>query len=174
MRDALDREGVRYFTNILIDNTLMIYYRDLYNEAQQDVYEKLHRSPYRNFVKRPVPEGEKVIYFMILEKDSRTAEIYGKLREQPWSGSCRIRMYASHDYPGYAYMKIYSREATREHMLRNLTAVSYTHLRGAERKFFFPDGEFQPEAGVGAGAAGTAEKGHRAAEEIRKAFGGVV
>ncbi len=121
VRDALDREGVRYFTNILIDNTLMIYYRDLYNEAQQDVYEKLHRSPYRNFVKRPVPEGEKVIYFMILEKDSRTAEIYGKLREQPWSGSCRIRMYASHDYPGYAYMKIYSREATREHMLRNLT-----------------------------------------------------
>ena len=86
VRDALDREGVRYFTNILIDNTLMIYYRDLYNEAQQDVYEKLHRSPYRNFVKRPVPEGEKVIYFMILEKDSRTAEIYGKLREQPWSG----------------------------------------------------------------------------------------
>ena len=29
-------------------------------------------------------------------------------------------MYDSHDYPGYAYIKIYNRDATRENMLRNL------------------------------------------------------
>lgn len=116
----LERMGVHYFTNVLIDDMLVIYYQELSNEAQWEIYAKLHKSPYRNYVKRPIPVGERVLYFMMIEKKEIASQIYGCLAKQIWKDKLRIVMYDSHDYPGYAYIKIYNRDATRENMLRNL------------------------------------------------------
>lgn len=120
VRGLLDEAGVCYFTNILIDDTLMIFYSELDNDAHRDIFDKMRKSPYRNFVRRPVPGDEDVLYFMILEEKERASEIFRNLQRQPWSGECRIKMYDSHDYCGYTYIKIYNREATRENMLQNL------------------------------------------------------
>lgn len=116
----LEQMEVESFTNVLIDDMLVIYYKDFSNETQWDIYTKLHKSPYRNYVKRPIPKGERVLYFMLIEEKAAAEHIYNCLMEQLWKDELRIIMYDSHDYPGYAYIKIFNKEATRENMLQNL------------------------------------------------------
>ena len=65
---VLDQENVCYFTNVVIDDMLVIYYNGLENSAEKDLYKQMRRSPYRNYVNRKLPEQEKVVYLMLLQK----------------------------------------------------------------------------------------------------------
>lgn len=42
--------------------------------------------------------------------------------QQPWITEFRVAFHESVVHPGYANLKIYTKEATREHMLENLKA----------------------------------------------------
>lgn len=119
----LDGEQVNYFTNVIIDDLLVIYYDELENKAEQGIYEQMKRSPYRNYVRRKLPEGEKVIYFMLIDEKENIQRLYMKLNKELSTGEYKVICYDSKDYPGYAYIKIYHKDATREHMLRNLMAI---------------------------------------------------
>ena len=59
----------------------------------------------------------------MIEKKERIEKLYEKISTQEWVDECKILMYDSTDYPGYAYIKIYHKDATRENMLRNLLAL---------------------------------------------------
>lgn len=50
-------------------------------------------------------------------------QLYDKLRAQDWADEHKILIYDSTDYPGYAYIKIYHKDATRENMLKNMMAL---------------------------------------------------
>lgn len=123
MAKFLKTMDVGFFINVVVDDLLVIYYKYLGNAAQEKLYEKMHISPYRNYVKRPLPDGESVTYFMMLEEKEKSDHIYWKLKEQPWCTDYKIISYDSHDYPGYKYIKIYSKEATRANMLQSLKDV---------------------------------------------------
>lgn len=123
VRETLERMDVYFFANVLVDDMLVIYYNGLSNEAQEDIYNKMHSSPYRNYVKRTMPDEERAVYFMMIEKRERAENIYREFTQKEGSASYKVLLYDSNDYPGYAYVKIYSREATRENMLGNLQAL---------------------------------------------------
>lgn len=82
--------------------------------------EKLRVSPLRNYVKRPLPEEEDVVYFMILDKTETVAAFYRKLQDLQMDVELKIITYASVDYPGYSYIKIYNKNATKENMIMYL------------------------------------------------------
>lgn len=42
--DFLDRKGISYFTNCVVDDLLVIYYDQLISPLHQEVYERRHRS----------------------------------------------------------------------------------------------------------------------------------
>lgn len=121
--ETLERFGVNYFANVVMDHALVIYYEDLTNPAEQSIYQKLSKSPYRNYVKRRVPDHESVVYFMIIDKKDRISTVYRQLAEEGMTDSYKIRTYDSKDYEGYAYIKIYHKESTRKNMLTNLKAM---------------------------------------------------
>jgi hypothetical protein len=121
--DTLERLGINYFANVVMDNVLVIYYEDLTNPAQESIYQKLSKSPYRNYVKRKVPERESVVYFMIIDKKEKVSEVYRQLVEEGWTDRYKILTYDSRDYEGYSYIKIYNKDATRKNMLTNLKAM---------------------------------------------------
>lgn len=121
--EFLENEHISYFANVVIDDVLVIYYNELGNRAEQEIYKQMRKSPYRNYMKRPLPENENVVYFMMIEKKERIEKLYEKISTQEWADECKILMYDSTDYPGYAYIKIYHKDATRENMLRNLLAL---------------------------------------------------
>lgn len=123
MSTFLDDMGVTYFTNTVVDDLLVIYYQNLKNEAEQGIYERHRKSPYRNYVKVEHPICSNVVYFLVIEKKEKTEQLYQQLMEQDWMSDFRIVLADSMNYPGYAHIKIYHKQATREHMLQNLEAL---------------------------------------------------
>lgn len=121
--DFLEERNLNTFANVVIDDLLVIYYRRLKNSAEQDIYKSLRKSPHRNYVNRALPENENVVYFMVIDKKEVIAKAYAELMEKEWISEYKVLTYDSHDYPGFAYIKIYNKEATRENMLRNLMAM---------------------------------------------------
>lgn len=122
MIGLLDQRNCSYFTNVVIEDMLVIYYGELQNDAQKGIYEQMRRSPYRNYVKRPLPEGEEVVYFMLIEKEEVAQKLYEGLKEEAGE-DYRMICYPAAEYPGYNYIKIYHKDASREHMLQNLQAL---------------------------------------------------
>ncbi|MGN0495679.1 MAG: HAD hydrolase family protein [Lachnospiraceae bacterium] len=119
-------EGLCWYANVIIDDMLVIYYDEMEDEVNQNMVEDLRRSPFRNYVKRPLPAHEDVTYFMLLDQEDRIAGFYEKLKEKGLDKELRIVTYLSEDYSGYAYIKIYNQNATKENMimyLKQLTGV---------------------------------------------------
>lgn len=117
---VMDQVGVNYFSNVVVDDLLVIYYTALENEAEQQIYQKLKCSPYRNYVRRPLPKQEGVVYFMVVDQKEKIEQLYQKLMEQSWIDEHRMSKYDSADYQGFAYLRIYQKDANREHMLQEL------------------------------------------------------
>lgn len=123
MSEFLNDLGVHYFTNTVLDDLLVIYYQYLENEAEQGIYEKRRRSPYRNYVRAEKPVCENVVYFLVIDQKKKMEEVYAELMKKEEIRDYRIVMADSENYPGYAHLKIYHKDASREHMLRNLKAI---------------------------------------------------
>lgn len=121
--DFLDRKGISYFTNCVVDDLLVIYYDQLISPLHQEVYERRHRSPHRNYVQKTQSVYENVVYLYLLDKKEIMEKLYRELMEQEWIDSYRVAFYDPIRYPGCANIKIYIKDATRENMLRNLKAL---------------------------------------------------
>lgn len=118
---ALLREHqLNYFANVIIDDLLVIFYETLGNEAEQDIVSRLGRSPYRNFIRRKLPDQEEVVYFMSIAKRAEVERVYHCFQELGLDREFKILVTDSTDYPGYTYMKIFHREVCRERMRKNL------------------------------------------------------
>ena len=126
MSGFLNQEGINYFTNTVVDDLLVIYYQNLSNEAEKGIYEKRRKSPYRNYVRTDHPVCENVVYFLVIDKKERIEALYQKLLQTEWTSCFRIVLADSVNYPGYAHIKIYQKQATRENMLKNLEALTDT------------------------------------------------
>lgn len=103
--------------NVIIDDTLLIYYQDDVDAVNKDLIEKLRISPYRNYIKREFPGDESVVYFMLLDTDERIDEFYLNLKENEYDSKLKILKYHSEDYEGYSYIKIYNKNASKDNML---------------------------------------------------------
>ena len=121
--DFLDRKGISYFTNCVVDDLLVIYYDQLISPLHQEVYERRHRSPHRNYIQKTQSVYENVVYLYLLDKKEIMEKLYRELMEQEWIDSYRVAFHDPIRYSGCANIKIYIKDATRENMLRNLKAL---------------------------------------------------
>lgn len=112
--------GLHCFVNVVIDDLLVIYYEETKDEVQRALVGKMQKSPYRNYVQRALPNTDHVVYFMLLEPKEVTEAFYRKLEEAEITKHLKVLKYDSTDYPGYAYIKIYNRNATKENMIWQL------------------------------------------------------
>lgn len=116
----LDKRQVPYFANVILQDLLIIYYQQTDLEIYNQLIAKLRKSPYRNYVRRPLTDGESVVYFMLLNKTEIIEKIYQEMQGSDFPSDMKILKYPSSDYPGYSYIKIYDRHATRTNMLEHL------------------------------------------------------
>jgi len=113
----IKENGLCPHINVIIDDTLLIYYQEMNDEVNCSLINKLRTSPYRNYVKRELPDDENVVYFMLLDKDDKIEEFYEILTEGGFDKKLKILKYSSDDYKGYSYIKIYNKNATKENMI---------------------------------------------------------
>ena len=66
-----------------------------------------------------MPEAE-CVYFMIVQPKEMIQNIYEEMKGKPEFQKLRIHVYDSEDYKGYAYIKIYNENATRDNMIAYL------------------------------------------------------
>lgn len=114
---------IPYFANAVVDDLLIIYYQDTEHEVYNTIVETLRKSPYRNYVKRPVSALENVVYFMLLDTTEHMEELYEEMVALDMDQRLKILKYNSEDYAGYTYIKIYNRNAAKENMIHYLQTM---------------------------------------------------
>ena len=126
-------QGLMCFSNVIVDDMLVIYYDDTEDAVHGRIIHQLRRSPYRNYVKRPLPETEYVVYFMMLYPRETMERFYQVLLDNGIPQELKVLMYDSVDFPGYSYIKIYNKNATKENMiayLKEMLSVRETVIFG--------------------------------------------
>ena len=108
------------FINVVVDDLLMIYYEETSLEIYNTIVNSLRSSPYRNYIKRPLPKDEDVVYFMLIDEKDKMQRIYDALMKEDFARELKVLFYDSTDYAGKAYIKIYNYNASKEHMLEYL------------------------------------------------------
>lgn len=124
LREIFEKKQYTYFTNIVMDDTLLIYYNENVSDVQCRMIEDLRRSPYRNFICRPVPENEDVVYFMLLDESMAMRELYEELLTFDFCRDLKILLYESDTYEGCSYIKIFNHNASMENMMEYLLQMT--------------------------------------------------
>lgn len=115
-RNIINNAGMNVFTNALCDDSLVIYYDRLENEAEKAIFTSLKKSPYRNYINRKPQPEDRVIYLMMVDQSDRISALYDQLIHSEVGQLLKMITYPSQDYPGYSYIKIYNRNAGKQHM----------------------------------------------------------
>lgn len=115
-RNIINNAGMNVFTNALCDDSLVIYYDRLENEAEKAIFTSLKKSPYRNYINRKPQPEDRVIYLMMVDQSGRISALYDQLVHSEVGQLLKMITYPSQDYPGYSYIKIYNRNAGKQHM----------------------------------------------------------
>ena len=121
--------GVNIFTTIILEDVLIIYYDELKNTAEIDIYEKMHKSPYRNYLNKERPKDHPVVYIMCVDETRKIEQLVEDIKRSDIYEELKILSYPSDDYKGYSYIKIYSKNASVQNMtdyLRNMTGAEET------------------------------------------------
>lgn len=118
--------GYHCFVNTIHDNTLIIYYGDFVNEAEEKLFSELRKSPYRNYTRSEYRTSKsEVLYLMVIDTDERIDNLSRLLCENDIASETRINLSFSVEYPGYTYLKIYSKNACKKNMTEKL--MQYVH-----------------------------------------------
>lgn len=124
IENFIRERGFHVFSNVILEDVLIIYCGQLCNHAEQQIYQQLHKSPYRNYLHRRRPEEYSVVYFMVIDETEKIDCLFEEFQREELAAHCKMLHYPSDDYPGYSYLKIYSREASAEHMLEHLKEMT--------------------------------------------------
>lgn len=117
LEELFQKNDMNYFLSQIIDETLFIYYQKLKNDAERDIYNQLHRSPYRNYTHCNMTETAASVYFMLIDKHDKIHKMLEYLEREGFTERLRVVSYASSEYEGFSYIKIYNRNATRKNAI---------------------------------------------------------
>ncbi len=120
----LHEMGVETFQNVICGNSVLIYYQNINNDGSQQIFDRLRKSPYRNYLHRPLPEGEPVAYLMAMDSTKKIQSAYSALCKEGADEKYKLLCYPSDEYPGYSYLKVYRKDATKQNMLKTLMELT--------------------------------------------------
>lgn len=116
----LKKRGYHYFLNVVWQDVLLIYYKELKNEVEQKLYETARRSPYRNYVYGDMPEEGIVVYILLVLRDEEADLLEEELRAMDTEQELLFLRDKSETPTGYCHWKIYHKDATKGSMLKRL------------------------------------------------------
>lgn len=122
--EIIHKQGYACFVNCIIDDVLVICYEKEMGEVQEEILRKMRKSPYRNYMKMSDVDFQGVVYFMMVYPDKDIEKIYQILDGEGILEELKVLKYASEEYPGYSYIKIYNKNAVRENMNRYLLEMT--------------------------------------------------
>lgn len=117
IKEYLSQNEIPYFANVIIDDLLIIYYQRTNHAGYNELIKRLKSSPYRNYIKRTVPDDESVVYYMVIDLTERIEELYNNMAENEFLKRFKIAITPSNELDGYSTLKIYNHNAKKENMI---------------------------------------------------------
>ena len=118
----IENHGFNCYVNSIVDDTLIIYHKELSNYAEKDIFNKMYSSPHRNYIYGELPERANCIYIMMIDETEKIDNFYKEMKRTGIIDNLKVLRYTSDYYPGYSYIKIYNKNAKKENMEQYLTA----------------------------------------------------
>lgn len=115
--EYLNSKGISYFSNVVIEDVLLIYYLETEDENYNQLMQIMKKSPYRNYICREVPKSENVVYFTIIDKAPVIYEIYEEMKNNELFSKLKIIIDSCSEIEGCSLIKIYNHNASKENML---------------------------------------------------------
>ena len=142
----IENRGFNVFTTVILEDVLIIYYNDLKNDAEKDIYRKMHKSPYRNYLNKTRPVEQAAVYMMCIDKTDRIEQLLKEIWNCKIYDELKIMSYPSDEYKGYSYIKIYNKNASVKNMIDYIKnqagtsgAVTFSDSKRDSAAFHYPE-----------------------------------
>lgn len=124
--DFFKNWNLHCFVNVVIEDSVIIYYGDFNNKAEENIYKNLRSSPYRNYIKEELPERYGATYLMCIEESEKINKVYIEMSKKGYTENFKILKYKSEDFQGYSYIKVYNKNANKENMINEIKVMANT------------------------------------------------
>ena len=112
LRKRLDTLGIGYFIYTIHNNKACIFHQGKINVQEKQIYDRLKRSPYRNYLDGEIYDLNEIVYFKIIAEESKIGEIEYSLRKSLPKGKLRAAIRPQPGAPGLSGLYIYSHAAS--------------------------------------------------------------
>lgn len=116
----LQKEGIHYFLNVVLEDALFIYYQDFHNEEERRLYERARVSPYRNYIYGDIPAEGEIVYILLVLKDEEADRAETEIKKLDTEGELLFLRDKTETPDAYCHLKIYHKNATKEYMMQRL------------------------------------------------------
>ena len=121
--NCLNSLNISYFIYTVHGNRTCVFHHGTYSEAENKVYDRMKRSPYRSYLDSVDYVPEEIIYFKIIAEDEQIQLIEQSLRSLlSWAHLRRV-LRPQGGEPGIGSLYIYSRTATIKHAKKQLMSM---------------------------------------------------
>ena len=122
--ELFKENNLHCFVNVVVEDSVIIYYDDFKNEVEKRIYDTLRSSPYRNYIKEELPERYGAVYLMLIDENKKIENLYSQMKELGYTKKFKILKYSSDDFPGYSYIKVYNKKAIKENMIQYIKELT--------------------------------------------------
>ena len=122
--ELFKENNLHCFVNVVVEDSVIIYYDDFKNEVEKRIYDTLRSSPYRNYIKEELPERYGAVYLMLIDENKKIENLYSQMKELGYTERFKILKYSSDDFPGYSYIKVYNKKAIKENMIQYIKELA--------------------------------------------------
>lgn len=119
--ETISDDELTLLQSAVVDDSVIIFSQHI-SESAKEIYKKMRRSIYRNFINRPLPEGLPVIYVLCIGTEEKLDEAMARLEDAGLDKKYKIMRYKL-EQPGMGYMRIFSIDADRRKALDKLRQV---------------------------------------------------
>ena len=110
----LNNMGLSYFIYTVNKNRNFIYHRGTLSGEEQQVMQRMRRSPYRHYLNDDSLELQDIVYIKIIAREDRAERIWREMRDTLASNGLRIVLRPQPGLDGVNGLYFYASEATVE------------------------------------------------------------
>lgn len=120
LEEELRRRQVNYFVYSIQENTLLIYYERFSNPMEEKNYQKMHKSPYRNYIQGVCREEDEIVYLRVMDTRQSVERLEEELRAAGFSQYFRMKKQELPEYAGYVMLYFYDIHVSKKRMAEKL------------------------------------------------------
>ena len=124
LTDTLRALDLEVFQHAVIDDSFLTFYESLSHEGTRLLYEKRRKSPYRNYLHRPLPEGMGAVYLTAIDETEKINAAFDALQARGVTEHYKVVCCGADGLPGMALLRVYNKDAEKLNMLEKLKEVT--------------------------------------------------